>query len=376
MPNIPGFDPPPKGRQSAICLRRSMSLLDRESPQLLGQFVADLWVLTAACLLVGCGPNPTKATHPSGELPMAKVSMRKVEQVRQPLIEEVLGSVRAKLQATLEAKISGRVLQIPVVLGQKLQAGELVARLDSNEFIARFEQAEAAWQQAERDWKRSAALLQEHAVTRAENETVEARYRVAKAAVAEAKVMLGYAEIAAPFAGVVTKKWSDIGDFAAPGKPLVTLEDPSALQLEADVPQAIAGYVIPGATLLIRVDGIAQSVSAIVSEIAPGGDAVSRTLRIKLNLPPVPGLKSGQFARLQIPVGESQSLRIPTAAVVDRGQLELVFVALNQRAQLRLVKTGQRTGEAVEILAGLSEGETVIVTDVDRLIEGQSVEAK
>ena len=64
-----------------------------------------------------------------------------------------------------------------------------------------------------------------------------------------------------------------------------------------------------------------------------------------------------------------------SAALITAGELG-VFVALNQRAQLRLVKTGQRTGEAVEILAGLSEGETVIVTDVDRLIEGHSVEAK
>ena len=132
---------------------------------------------------------------------------------------------------------------MPVVLGQPVKAGELVARLDAAEIVARLDQAEASLQQAERDWKRIAALFEQQAVTRAEYEAADTRRRVAEGAAAEAKAMMGYVELVAPFDGVVTKKWVEVGDLATPGKPLLTLEAPSELQLEADVPEAMASHV-------------------------------------------------------------------------------------------------------------------------------------
>jgi hypothetical protein len=84
----------------------------------------------------------------------------------------------------------------------------------------------------------------------------------------------------------------------------------------------------------------------------------------------------GRFARMAVPVGESNSVRIPASAVVVRGQLELVFVATNQRAQLHLVKTGKRLGDEVEILAGVEAGENVVVNGASLLIDGQPVESK
>jgi hypothetical protein len=85
---------------------------------------------------------------------------------------------------------------------------------------------------------------------------------------------------------------------------------------------------------------------------------------------------SGQFARLVVLTGRSSSVRVPVAAVVLRGQLEILFVVANQRAQLRLVKTGGRIGDEVEILAGLDAGESVVVGGAAPLADGQPVEAK
>ena len=129
----------------------------------------------------------------------------------------MVGTVRAKLRATLEAKLSGRIDKMPVLLGQTVKAGQLVAHLDAAEIKARLEQAEAGLQQAERDWKRTSALFDQQAATRSDYDAAESRYQVAKAALAEAQAMMGYVEVLAPFDGVVTKKWADAGDLAAPG---------------------------------------------------------------------------------------------------------------------------------------------------------------
>ena len=330
----------------------------------------------AALALTGCGHDRESAKENATSLPIAQVRVQAVENKPRVVTEEVVGTVRAKLHATLEAKLSGRIDKLPVVLGQRVKAGEVVARLDAAEINARLEQAEASLDQSERDWKRVSTLFEQQAVTRAEYDAAQSRNRVAKGAAAEAKAMMSYVEVAAPFDGVVTRKWADVGDLAAPGKPLLAMEDPSALQLEADVPQAIASRIQRDARLAARVDGVSGDLTGTVSEIAPAADSVSRTFRIKVDLSAQPGLSSGQFARLLVPVGESSTLRAPASAVVERGQLEIVFVVANQHAQLHLVKTGKRIGDELEILSGLRSGDAVVIDCAPQLTDGQPVQPK
>ena len=333
-------------------------------------------ILLAMFLFTGCGPKPEPSKGNATTLPTAKVRVRTIDSKSHTTTEEIVGTVRAKTRATLEAKVSGRITTLPVVLGQPVKAGELVVRLDAPEIVARRDQAEASLQQAGRDWKRIAALFAQQAVTRAEYEAADTRRRVAEGAAAEAKAMLGYVELVAPFDGVVTRKWVEVGDLATPGKPLITLEAPSELQLEADVPEALASHVRREAHLACRVDEVSGEITGVVSEIAPNADPGSRTFRVKLDLPPTPGLRPGQFVRLLVPVGEIRSLRVPAVAVVQRGQLEIVFVVANKNAQLRLAKTGRRFGDTVEILSGLDADDSVVVDGADRLSDGQPLETK
>jgi len=276
----------------------------------------------------------------------------------------------------LEAKLSGRIDKMPVALGQTVKAGQLVAHLDAAEVKARLDQAEASRQQAERDWKRTSTLFAQQAATRFDYDAAESRYEVAKAAAAEAQAMMGYVEVLAPFDGVVTKKWADVGDLATPGKPLVAIEDPSMFQLEADVPDAIASGIQQNAQLPVQVDSLKGELVGIVREIAPTADPASRTFRVRLDLPQTAGLRSGQFARVVVAVGERSSARVPISAVILRGQLEILFVVTKQRAQLHLVKTGRAIGDEVEVLAGLESGESVVVRGADLLVDGQPVEVK
>ena len=333
-------------------------------------------VLASSLCFSGCGAKPENPRGNSFDLPTVTVRVQTAESKPQAITEEVVGTVQAKLHATLKAKVSGRIDKLPVVLGQRVKAGELVARLDAAEINARLDQAEASLEQAASDWKRVSALFEQQAATRAEYDAAQSRYRVAKGAAAEAKAMMNYVEVVAPFNGVVTKKWADLGDLAAPGKPLISIEDPSALQLEADLPQTISSHVRRDARLAARVDGVSGVLTGLVSEIAPAADPVSRTFRIKVDLPEQPGLSSGQFARLLVPMGESNSLRVPVSAVVQRGQMELIFVVASGHAQLRLVKTGSRGGDEVEVVSGLNSGEQIVTEGASTLADGQPVTIK
>jgi RND family efflux transporter MFP subunit len=188
--------------------------------------------------------------------------------------------------------------------------------------------------------------------------------------------MMANVEILAPFDGVVTRKWADVGDLAQPGKQLLDIEDPTRLQLEADVPEAIAGKIGRNARMAVRFSDNGGELSGTVTEIAPIADPISRTFRVKLDLPGGSGLMSGQFARLLVPVGETSMLRVPSSAVVQRGQMEIVFAVENQHARLHLVKTGRHVGDEVCVLSGLDPGDSVVTAGAALLTDGQPVEAK
>ncbi len=333
-----------------------------------------LCLLPGTLLVGGCGKEPTKAVA-GATLPTVQVRVQTVELKPQQSAEEVVGTVRAKLRATLEAKISGRIDQMPVGLGQSVKAGELIAHLDAPEIRARVEQAKADSEQAEREWKRISGLFGQQAVTRSEYDAAEAKRQVALARVAEAQAMQNYVQVMAPFGGRIARKLADVGDLAMPGKPLVELEDPSVLQMDADVPEGLASHIGRESRLIVR-HGPSNEVAGVISEVAPSADPNSRTVRVKLDLPSGPDLIPGRFARLEVPLGEGKSLQVPASAIVQRGQLELAFVITDQRARLHLVKSGKRVGEGIEILSGLDPGDEVVVEGAAQLVDGQPVEVK
>ncbi|HEX5397998.1 MAG TPA: efflux RND transporter periplasmic adaptor subunit [Verrucomicrobiae bacterium] len=327
-------------------------------------------------LLAGCGAKHEDTSGTASQLPTATVQVQTIEHRPHARTEAVVGTVQARLHATLEAKVSGHIEQLPVELGRRVKKGELVALLDDRDLKARLDQAEASQAQAESNWNRVSTLFHQQAATRAEYDDAQAQKRVTDATVAGAKAMLGYAKIVAPFDGVVTKKWADVGDLASPGKPLVDIEDPSQLRVQADVPDVIAAHVHEGGQMSVRVDALNQESTGTVAEISPAADPVTHTFRVKVNLPATPGLMSGQFARLEVPVGESDALLVPDQAVVERGQMEILFVVVNGHAQLRLVKTGRHIGDQVEILSGLDAGDVVVAGGASELTDGQPVEAR
>jgi RND family efflux transporter MFP subunit len=329
--------------------------------------------LTAAFAqaFVGCGAKSEPGA--SQPLPTATVRTQVIESKSRVATEEVVGTVRAKLRSVIEGKVSGKIEQMLVVPGQQVKAGEMLAVIDAREVQARYDQAVAVRQQAEADLKRFTSLFEQKILSQAEFDNAQAKARIAIASVTEAETLLGYTKVTAPFAGVITRKHADVGDLATPGKPLLEMEDSTALRLEADVPEAVVGKLTLGDKLPVRISALEKELAGVVSEIAPAADPNSRTFLVKLDLPATTGLRAGQFGRVAMPVGETSALRVPASALVQRGQMELVFIVSDGKAQLRLVKTGKRIGDEVELVSGVAAGERIVVENVVGLMDGQPV---
>jgi membrane fusion protein, multidrug efflux system len=339
-----------------------LSLQIRPAPRLIA--------LGLLLLLAGC-----QKQEPAGSvaLPVATVRVQSIELKSHVATENVVGTVRPKLQSAIEAKVSGQVEKMLVVPGQQVKTGELLIQLSVREIQAKLDEALASQRQTEGDLKRYSTLLQQHVVSQQDFDAVQARARIAKAAAIEAETNLAYATITAPFDGVITRKLVDVGDLASPGKPLVEIEDTKSLRLEADVPEAIVGSVEMGAKFSVRIESRPNELEGVVSEIAPAGDPNSRTFVVKLDLPASAGLLAAQFGRVAIPVGETPARRTLASAVIQRGQMELVFVVADQHAHLRLVKTGKHIGDEVELVSGVDPGEQVVTEGSINLVDGQPV---
>ena len=329
-------------------------------------------VFPVFCLLAACDGDG----RGSGSVPnLPSVVVKTQAAVSRPHVgtEEVVGTVRSKLRAAVEPKVSGRVLVYAAVPGQMVKAGDLLATLDAREIQAKVDQAKAVLDQARRDFARQEKLIATNATTRQEFDAAQARVEVGEAAVSEAETMMSYARVTAPFDGVVTRKLADVGDLAMPGKPLLEIEAPTDLRFEADLPEALLASVKLGAKMNVNVSSVNKPLEAVVSEIAPVADPVSRTFQVKLDLPDADGLRTGQFGRVSVPVTEVMLLLVPKTAVIKRGQMEFVFVVSEGKAALRLVKTGKSINGQVEILSGLEEGEQVVISDPAALADSQPV---
>jgi RND family efflux transporter MFP subunit len=336
------------------------------------QFVTALGVSLAIMLIsTGCGRKGENAGDKT--LPAATVQTQVAESKSRVATEETVGTVRAKLHAVIEAKVSGKIDRMLVVPGQRVPAGELLATVDAREMQAQYDQAVAVRQQAESDLKRATDLFHQNILSPSEFDAAQSRFHVADAAAMAAKTLLDYTRVTAPFDGVITRKDADVGDLAVPGKPLLEMEDARNLRLETDVSEALMDKITLGDRLPVRIGVLGTNLEGVVSEIAPSADSNSRTFLVKLDLPAVPGLRAGQFGRAAVPVGETSALCVPASAVVQRGQMELVFIAVKGRVQMRIVKTGKHAGDEVELVSGVDPGEFVVVSGAGNLVDGQAV---
>ena len=300
----------------------------------------------------------------------AQVLLRQV-----PRVEQAVGTVRAVHESAVAAKLLAKIMEVNITAGQAVHKGDVLIRLDDEDLGARVEQAQSsasaarsARDQAKIEYDRIKQLMEQAAASKIEWDRVQSALKTAEAelqraeqAVNESKTVLGYATIRAPIDGVVIDKRVEVGDTATPGQILLTLYDPTRMQLVASVRESLTRRLQVGQTIGVNIETIGHTCEGRVSESVPEAEAASRTFLVKVTGPCPPGVYTGMFGRLLIPLDDESVLVIPRSAVEQVGQLELVKVVEHDRLRRRAIKLGRLFGDEVEVLSGLREGERVVV---------------
>jgi RND family efflux transporter MFP subunit len=287
------------------------------------------------------------------------------------------GVVQAVRHTTVAAQVAGAVVGLEVKAGDRVKAGQVLLRLDARAAeqtaaagAAQVLAARATQEVAMRDFERQRQLFEQNFISRAALDRAEAQHKAAQAEAAAqlasagvARTQTGFYVVRAPYAGVVADVSVVLGDMAMPGRPLLSVYDPTALRVSATVPQTVAAALPTAATLQVELPGVvAGRVTPLRAQALPTVDPATHTVELRLDLPAgIAGVTPGLFARAWLPAGAADGrLYVPASAVVRRGELAAVYVVgSNGRPLLRQVRLGPAAGDSVEALAGLVAGERV-----------------
>ncbi len=353
--------------------------------------------------LSGCSSE--RQLTPKAPETIRNVAVLAVQRADVPDLLESAGTVRAVETTQLASQMMGDIVELRVHEGDRVQRGQVLAVIDDAQPRAAAERATSAVSAAEQEVAASDSdlTLAQSTLTRYQNlydkksvspqefDEVKARYQAAvahrdkalagqsqaKAGLAQARTSLSYTRILSPIDGVITEKKADPGMLASPGLPLFTVEGVGHYRLEAAVNENDLRYVRIGEQVTVVVDALENAeLKGRVTQIVPTADTGSRSFLVKIELPADTRLRSGLFGRAQFSRGKRSSLLIPQTAVVERGQLQGVYVLdLNKIASLRYVTLGKSTGFEVEVLAGLQEGERLVAKPGDLDLNGKRIEA-
>ena len=330
----------------------------------LGLLVVSLAALAGAC---GHGRESPDAVA----TPRLAGSVYTVRDTTLEAVFEASGVASPLRQAMLSTKLTGTVLDVHVREGDMVAAGQPLVRLDARDLAAKqaqiaasIDEAEAMRRDATTQANRIRALYADSAATRVQldaSETglarAEASARAAHAASAELQAVSAYAVIRAPFAGVVTKRFVDPGAFAAPGAPLVAVQDGRQLRISANVTPDAARAARRGQSIDATVEG--RPVRATIEGVVPVAGNLYAINAIVANAGGA--ILPGSAATLRLRLGKRPALVVPASAVTREGDLTGVTVRTAQGDETRWVRLGTAAGAVVEVNAGLRAGDEVVV---------------
>jgi RND family efflux transporter MFP subunit len=328
--------------------------------------------LLPGLLLIACSAEEEpEAAALAGTPVRAPLSI--VEPGLADMLLDAVGTVEPLAQATPATRVSGRITRIAADRGDRVEAGQLLVRVDSRDLQQGLEraraqaaQAEAAYRLAQADYDRAESLFNEDAIAqqgldraRMARDGARAALDAADRSVGQSQAHLTYGDVRAPFAGLVTDRRVEIGDLAAPGQPLVTIERTDSVKVKVIVAESSIQGIKAGDSAII--DAADQHFAGIVESIVPTASPLSRSYEVRIVIDNRQGLlRTGQFARAGFKVGERRSLFIDNDLIVQQGQLRGVYVLTQGRALLRWLRLGVTQGNDVEVLSGLSAGERIV----------------
>lgn len=355
-------------------------------------------------IFVGCS-SERRSVSAAPEI-VSNVSVVPAQTANIPDVIEAVGTLRAAETSQLAAQMMGNIVAVHVREGDHVRRGQELAAIDDAQPRAGLDRAAAAelaaqqeisaaesdFTLAEATFRRYQTLYDKKSVSPQEYDEIKARYQAAqsrrelaragqaqaKAALQQARTALGYTHIISPFDGLITEKKADVGTLASPGMPIFTVEDLHHYRLEATVNETDLPYVHQGQVVSVSIDAVGdRELKGKVVEIVPAADPASRSFLVRLELPSDPALRSGLFGRAQFSRGERTAILIPRTAIVERGQLQGVYVLDQSRvAGLRYITLGRPSAQHVEVLAGLEAGEMLIGDPGGRELSGKKIESR
>jgi RND family efflux transporter MFP subunit len=303
----------------------------------------------------------------------------------------ISGSLTAVREAEVRAETGGPVREVRVQAGQRVSSGAVLAKLDdvslNDAFLstrAAFRSADVALADARRDFERDERLHGAGAVSERDLERSKTRVATAEAALADAQSRLVSAQerlekttIRAPFAGVVSEREVSAGDVVQPGALLYTVVDPSSMQLEATVPAEQLQSLKVGTPVEFTVAGYgARRFQGRIDRVNPSVDPATRQVRIYVTIPNRDqGLVAGLFTEGRVESQRKRATAIPITALDPKGTSQEVLQVRQARVHRVKVELGIRdlSAEMVEVVRGLSPGDTVLLGSSQELAEGTTV---
>jgi RND family efflux transporter MFP subunit len=340
-----------------------------------------LWPAAALLALVVAGAVGCERADGSPRQPSdaSALVVRVTKPVRQEVVRRVVlpATVRADLEVTLYAKVTGYLKEITKDRGDKVKSGELVALLEIPEMISEIAHAKASFELEDATLRRLEAIrkVEKTAVTDQDLDLARAKRDMAKASLKKLETLHDYTEIRAPFAGTVTERFVDPGAFIQQGK-IVSIVDTSKVRVLVDVPESEVRFAAVGTEAEVQFDALpGRKYKAAISRTADSLDPIMRTMRIEVDVKnDGAAIYPGMFARAAFGVDRhAQALVIPSSAVTFQQDKASVYVEVGGLAKKIPVTIGTEQGACYEVLKGLSGGETVILPEGKAISDGMPV---
>lgn len=324
--------------------------------------------------VAGCGDSGTPAPAAKKKAAAHLVEVMAVES--RAIAHETVrtGTLAPRRSVRLFTQEEGRVESVAVREGDRVAKGDMLLTLDRRLLSAELDKAVARLRETEGNLNRAVELSKRKVTTQERLDKAEAELAIAKAEVALIRTRLGYANLKAPFDGVVTERLIEPGDVAERNSHVLSVLDPSTLYTTVPVSELMLPR-LGGGSAEVRIDALGDKVwRASIARVHPTVDPRTRQGTVEVDLNPVPeGAAAGQLARVTLRTAESVRTVMPFAALRHDTEGGYVFVIADGKAQVHRVRTGLRLGDAVEVLDGVGDGERVVVRGFLDLAPGKEV---